>query len=40
MRHTREAEYTEYVAARLDWLRRTAFLGPNPANWASQPTAG
>ena len=26
MRHTREAEYTEYVAARLDWLRRTAFL--------------
>jgi RNA polymerase sigma-70 factor (sigma-E family) len=26
MRHTREAEYTDYVAARLDWLRRTAFL--------------
>jgi hypothetical protein len=26
MRHTREAEYTDYVAARMDWLRRTAFL--------------
>jgi RNA polymerase sigma-70 factor (sigma-E family) len=26
MRHTREAEYTEYVTARLDRLRRTAYL--------------
>jgi len=26
MRHTREAEYTEYVQARLGWLRRTAYL--------------
>ena len=26
MRQTREAEYTEYVQARLGWLRRTAYL--------------
>jgi RNA polymerase sigma-70 factor (sigma-E family) len=26
MRHTREAEYIEYVQARLGWLRRTAYL--------------
>jgi DNA-directed RNA polymerase specialized sigma24 family protein len=26
MRDTREAEYTEYVQARLGWLRRTAYL--------------
>ncbi|HUN32430.1 MAG TPA: SigE family RNA polymerase sigma factor [Trebonia sp.] len=26
MRASREAEYTEYVVARLSWLRRTAYL--------------
>jgi RNA polymerase sigma-70 factor (sigma-E family) len=26
MRASREAEYTEYVRGRLDWLRRTAYL--------------
>jgi RNA polymerase sigma-70 factor (sigma-E family) len=26
MRASREAEYTEYVRAKLDWLRRTAYL--------------
>ncbi|HEY6786689.1 MAG TPA: SigE family RNA polymerase sigma factor [Trebonia sp.] len=26
MRSTRDAEYTEYVQARLGWLRRTAYL--------------
>ena len=26
MRASREAEYTEYVQARLGWLRRTAYL--------------
>lgn len=26
MRAAREAEYTEYVQARLGWLRRTAYL--------------
>jgi RNA polymerase sigma-70 factor (sigma-E family) len=26
MRASREAEYTEYVKGRLDWLRRTAYL--------------
>lgn len=26
MRASREAEYTEYIRGRLDWLRRTAYL--------------
>ncbi len=34
MSHSRDAEYTEYAAARLSSLR---LLGTNPANWTTNP---